>query len=342
MSFSLLLDFIIKYLLTILPLLLCVAFLTLLERKVLARIQRRQGPTTVGLFGLLQPFADGLKLFLKESIVPSQADKNIFLLAPIITLSLSLMGWAIVPLQNYAFNNNILVGVADINLGLLYIFAVSSLAVYGIILAGWSSNSKYAFLGSLRSAAQMVSYEVSIGLILITLLLCVGSLNLTEIVYFQKTIWFIVPFFPIFLMFFISALAETNRPPFDLPEAEAELVSGYNVEYSAVGFAFFFIGEYANIILMSTLSVIFFFGGWYIPFMDNFDDLIYVKQIILALKVFLFMYLFICVRAALPRYRYDQLMKLGWKILLPLSLAWVILVSGTLIAFEALPSTLIF
>lgn len=334
-------DLLICFLTVIVPLLICVAFLTLLERKILARIQRRQGPTTVGFFGILQPFADGLKLFFKETIKPSQSDRLIFFFSPILSLLLSLLGWVVLPLYPsslvYFEYDSLLypVSIANLNLGLLYIFVISSLAVYGIILAGWSSNSKYAFLGSLRSAAQMVSYEVSIGLILISILLCVGSLNLQNIILFQQRIWFILPFFPIFLMFFISSLAETNRPPFDLPEAEAELVSGYNVEYSAVGFAFFFIAEYANIIFMSTLSVIFFFGGWLLPFFFGFH---YVVGILLmSIKVFFFLYLFVCVRAALPRYRYDQLMKLGWKVFLPLSLSWVIFISTILECFNWAP-----
>lgn len=301
-----------NFLSIILPIMVSVAFLTLLERKILASIQRRKGPNVTGNFGLLQPFADGIKLFLKETIIPSQANYLIFLSAPLITLTISLLGWTVLP-----FSKNIV--FADLDLGLLYIFAISSLNVYGIIIAGWSSNSKYAFLGSLRSAAQMVSYEVSIGLILLNVLVVVGSLNFSEIIEAQKTVWFVFPFFPIFLMFFISSLAETNRPPFDLPEAEAELVAGYNVEYSAVGFAFFFIGEYANIILMSFMSVLFFFGGWlpfwfikFLPYSFNF-----------AIKVIMFLFLFICVRASVPRYRYDQLMNLGWKLFLPLALSFL-------------------
>jgi len=318
--------FVFNFLSIVIPLLICVAFLTLFERKVLASIQRRKGPNVVGYFGLLQPFADGLKLFLKETIIPSQASKFIFLLAPLITLTLSLVGWTVIP---FSYGNVF----SDIDLGLLYIFAMSSLNVYGIIIAGWSSNSKYAFLGSLRSAAQMVSYEVSIGIIIINLLIFVGSLNLTEIVMAQENCWFVFGFFPIFLMFFISGLAETNRPPFDLPEAEAELVAGYNVEYSAVGFAFFFIGEYANLILMSTLIVLFFFGGWLpifgLAFLPSFFWF--------SFKILIFLFLFILVRASVPRYRYDQLMQLGWKTLLPLSLGFLFFSSSTSIAFYYIP-----
>jgi len=313
-----------NFLSIVLPLLICVAFLTLFERKILASVQRRKGPNIVGFFGLLQPFADGLKLFLKETILPSQSSKFIFILAPLITLTLSLAGWSIIP-----FSYGVV--FSDIDLGLLYIFAISSLNVYGIIIAGWSSNSKYAFLGSLRSAAQMVSYEVSIGIIIINLLVFVGSLNLTDIVIAQESVWFIFVFFPVFLMFFISGLAETNRPPFDLPEAEAELVAGYNVEYSAVGFAFFFIGEYANLILMSSLISLFFLGGWLPPlFFLNFLPL----EFWFVLKMLFFLFLFILIRASVPRYRYDQLMQLGWKTLLPLSLAFLFLSASFSLAFN--------
>lgn len=309
----------------IIPILICVAFLTLFERKVLASIQRRRGPNLVGIFGLLQPFSDGLKLFLKETILPSQASRSIFILAPLITLTLSLSGWSVIPFSYGSI-------FSDIDLGLLYIFSVSSLNIYGIIIAGWSSNSKYAFLGSLRSAAQMVSYEVSIGLIIINLLFFVGSLNLTDIVCMQQSCWFLFIFFPAFSMFFISGLAETNRPPFDLPEAEAELVAGYNVEYSAIGFAFFFIGEYANIILMSFLIVIFFFGGWF-----SFLQLSFIpSQFWFILKVILFLFLFILIRASVPRYRYDQLMQLGWKVLLPISIALLFFYSSIAICFKFL------
>jgi len=320
---------IIQFLLFVLPLLLAVAFLTLAERKVLASMQRRKGPNVVGFLGLLQPLADGVKLILKESIFPVVSNKFVFFLAPVLTFFLALASWAVLPFSDYYV-------FVDFNLGLLYIFAVSSLAVYGIIMAGWASNSRYAFLGSLRSAAQMVSYEVSIGLILINILICVGSLNLYDIVEFQRNVWFIIPFFPLFILFFVSALAETNRPPFDLPEAEGELVAGYNVEYSAVGFALFFIGEYANLILMSTLSVIFFFGGWLSPFSLFMDD--FCPSIIwLIIKILFMLFLFIWVRAAFPRYRYDQLMRLGWKIFLPLSLGWIIFIASVLFVFDWLP-----
>lgn len=301
----------VKFLFILIPVLISVAFFTLLERKFIGYIQRRKGPNVVGFFGLLQPFADGLKLLIKEPIIPSNANRYLYICAPILTLFLSFINWIIIPF-NYA------VVIADINIGILYLFAISSLNVYGIILAGWSSNSKYAFFGALRSAAQMISYEVSIGIIIIVVLLVVGSLNLTDIVLAQNDIWFIVPFFPLFFLFIISAIAETNRAPFDLPEAEAELVSGYNVEYSSVGFAFFFIGEYANIILMSTLSTILFFGGWLVPF--NMSTSFIFEFFFFSVKILLNILFFILVRAAFPRYRYDQLMRLGWKVYLPLSL----------------------
>lgn len=300
----------------VLPLLISIAYLTLIERKVIASMQRRKGPNIMGFFGLLQPFADVLKLIVKETILPSVANRIIFIAAPIITLFLSLMGWAAVPISS----NEVL---TDLNLGILYVFAVSSLGVYGIILSGWSSNSRYAFLGSLRSAAQMVSYEVSIGLILINVLACVGSLNLTKIASFQEYVWFCIPLFFIGGMFFVSSLAETNRPPFDLPEAEAELVAGYFVEYSSMTFALFFVGEYGSILLMSALVSIFFLGGW-LPF----------GALFFSLKTVLVVFLFIWVRAAFPRYRYDQLMRLGWKVFLPLSLGWVVLVTGLLVGFN--------
>lgn len=313
--FNLLLFFIfsfLKFLFILIPVLVSVAFFTLLERKFIGYIQRRKGPNVVGYFGLLQPFADGLKLLIKEPIIPSNANRYLYICAPIITLFLSFINWIIIP-----FNYGVV--IANINIGILYLFAISSLNVYGIILAGWSSNSKYAFFGALRSAAQMISYEVSIGIIIIVILLVVGSLNLTDIVLAQHEIWFVIPFFPLFILFIISAIAETNRAPFDLPEAEAELVSGYNVEYSSVGFAFFFIGEYANIILMSTLSTILFFGGWLLPF-DFLNTSVFIQIFFFSLKILINILFFILVRAAFPRYRYDQLMRLGWKVYLPLSL----------------------
>lgn len=303
----------IKILIIVLPMLIAIAYLTLIERKVISAIQRRKGPNIVGFFGLLQPFADALKLMIKETILPSIANRIIFLIAPIITLGLSLMSWVVIPLDTG-------IVLSDINLGILYIFAVSSLGVYGIIISGWSSNSRYAFLGALRSSAQMVSYEVSIGLIIMSILLNVGSINLTKIVYYQQYIWFVIPLFFIFGLFFISALAETNRPPFDLPEAEAELVAGYFVEYSSMSFALFFIGEYGALLVMSTLIVVLFFGGW-LPF----------NYLLLGIKVCFVVFLFVWVRAAFPRYRYDQLMRLGWKIFLPISLGFVLFISGILI-----------
>jgi len=327
--FLMVIECVLKILGITVPLLLAVAFLTLAERKVMASMQRRKGPNVVGIFGLFQPIADGVKLMVKEPILPSSANTVIFLIAPVLTFLLSQVAWAVIPFGEGAV-------LADIHVGLLYVFAISSLGVYGIITAGWSSNSKYGFLGSLRSAAQMVSYEVSIGLILITVLLCVGSLNLTDVVLAQQPIWFCVPLFPLLVLFFISCLAETNRAPFDLPEAEAELVAGYNVEYSAMGFTLFFLGEYANILVMSTLCTLFFLGGWLPPF--DFVLFHWIPGVFwLGLKLNLFLFFFIWVRAAFPRYRYDQLMRLGWKVFLPLSLAWVVLVSGILVGFDWLP-----
>jgi len=317
---------ILKILFIIVPLLISVAYFTLAERKIMGSIQRRKGPNVIGWFGLLTPLADGLKLFSKETILPSNSDLIVFVIAPMTTFLLSLIGWAVIP-----FGEGI-VG-SDIQIGVLYLFGISSLGVYGIITSGWSSNSKYAFLGALRSAAQMVSYEVSIGFIIICVVLCVGSFNLTEIVIAQKNIWFCIPLFPVFIMFFISALAETNRHPFDLPEAEAELVSGYNVEYSAMGFALFFLGEYANMLLMSCLTTILFFGGW-LPLFDIFPFNIIPSFIWFGLKICFFVILFIWFRAILPRYRYDQLMTLGWKVFLPLSLSYLLFISSIFLSFN--------
>lgn len=321
-----LLNIIIKILAIIVPLLIAVAYLTLAERKVIGSIQRRKGPDVVGVFGLLQPLADGLKLFIKETILPNQSNVLIFIFAPILTFLLSLVSWAVIP-----FNHGMV--LVDINVGLLYIFAISSLGVYGIITSGWASNSKYAFLGALRSAAQMVSYEVSIGLIIITVLLFTGSLNLSTIVTAQEYVWYCVPLMPLFIMFFISILAETNRSPFDLPEAEAELVAGYNVEYSAMGFALFFLGEYSNMILMSSVATCLFLGGW-LPPMDLFIFTWLPAPFWFGIKVAALLFVFIWVRAAFPRYRYDQLMRLGWKVFLPLSLGFVILTAGVLLGFN--------
>lgn len=318
----------IKILIIVVPLLISVAYFTLAERKVLGAIQRRRGPNVVGVYGLLQPLSDGFKLLVKETVLPSSSNKIVFIISPIITFVLSLMGWAIIPYDKYS-------ALAEINVGVLYLFAVSSLGVYGIIMSGWSSNSKYAFLGALRSTAQMVSYEVSIGFIIVTIVVCAGSFNLQTIIESQKNVWFVIPFFPLFLMFFVSALAETNRHPFDLPEAEAELVSGYNVEYSAMGFALFSLGEYANMLLMSSLNVILFFGGWLspVPFLSFIAGSIWF-----GLKICLFVILFIWMRAALPRYRYDQLMGLGWKVFLPVSLTYLMLTFSVLISFNQTPN----
>ena len=314
----------------VIPLMVGIAYLTYAERKVLAAMQLRQGPNIVGPFGLLQPMADGLKLLGKETIIPAGANRFVFVFAPMLTFLLALIAWAVIP-----FDDGMV--LANINVGVLYLFAISSLGVYGIIMAGWASNSKYAFLGGLRSAAQMVSYEVSIGFVIITVLLCVGSLNLSDVVNAQRTVWFAIPLLPMFVVFFISALAETNRAPFDLPEGESELVGGYNVEYSAMTFALFFLGEYANMILMSGMTSILFLGGWLPPL--DIAPLNWIPgPIWFALKIALVLFMFIWVRATVPRYRYDQLMRLGWKIFLPFSLLWVILTAGVLVAFGWLPS----
>jgi len=322
-----------RILLVTVPLLISVAMLTYMERKVIASMQLRRGPNVVGPFGLLQPFADGLKLFLKETIIPTKANKVMFLLAPVITFALALLGWAVVPISKEFV-------IANLNVGVLYLFAISSLGVYGIIISGWASNSKYAFLGAIRSSAQMVSYEVSIGLVIITVLLCVGSLNLGDIVQAQAGgigNWYVCSgLFPMFVVFFISGLAETNRLPFDLPEAEGELVAGYNVEYSSMSFALFFLGEYANMILICGMTTILFLGGWQPPL--DVAWLSWVPTgIWFALKVVLCLYVFLWVRATFPRYRYDQLMRLGWKIFLPLSLLWVVGTAGYLVFTDTLP-----
>lgn len=323
-----LLFIIFKVILIIFPLLIFIAYLTFFERKVIGAIQLRKGPNVVGPLGLFQPLADGIKLLTKETIVPTNSNKLLFLFSPILTFTLALVAWAVIPID---FG----IVLSNINVGILYIFAISSLGVYGIIMAGWSSNSRYAFLGSLRSAAQMISYEVSIGLIMISVLLTVGSLNLSEIIIAQRDLWFFIPHFPIFIIFFISTLAETNRAPFDLPEAEAELVAGYNVEYSSLAFGLFFLGEYGNMILMSSLTTILFLGGWYPPFDFSLFTLI-PGFIWFLLKVCFLLFLFLWIRATLPRYRYDQLMRLGWKVFLPISLLWIVVTSGYLFYFEML------
>jgi len=317
----------------VLPLLGAVAYLTLAERKVIAAMQLRKGPNVVGPFGLLQPIADGLKLLTKETIIPSGANRVVFIVAPMLTFILALVAWAVIP-----FGAGIV--LSDINVGILYLFAISSLGVYGVIMAGWASNSRYAFLGALRSAAQMVSYEVSIGFVMITVLLCVGSLNLSKIVEAQRVIWFCIPLLPMFVIFFISALAETNRAPFDLPEAEAELVSGYNVEYSSMTFGLFFLGEYANMILMSGMTTILFLGGW-LPIADVWWLTWIPGPVWFAAKVAAVLFCFLWVRATFPRYRYDQLMRLGWKVFLPFSLIWVVITAGVLMATGWVPDPVI-
>ena len=318
-----------KILFLLVPVLVSVAMIVWLDRRIWAFVQKRQGPNVVGPFGLLQSLADALKYMFKEVIIPSSSNKVIFILAPIVTMTLALISWAVIPFSA----NQVL---ADINVGILYLFAVSSLGVYGIIMGGWASNSKYPFLGAIRSAAQMVSYEVSIGVIIINVLLCVGSLNLNDIVMAQENLWFVIPLFPMFVIFFISALAETNRPPFDLPEAEAELVAGYQTEYSGMMYAMFWLGEYANILLMCAMGSVLFLGGWLSP-IDLFPFNVIPGAIWLILKILLLFILFALVKAIVPRYRYDQLMRLGWKIFLPLSLAWVVLTASFLFYFNLLP-----
>jgi NADH-quinone oxidoreductase subunit H len=318
-----------QILVVVVPLLLAVAYLTYVERKVIGAIQLRKGPNVVGPLGLFQPLADGLKLFLKETVFPVRADTYVFILAPMITFTLSFVAWAVIPFDEGWV-------IADINVGILYLFAVSSLSVYGVLMAGWASNSRYAFLGALRSAAQMVSYEVSMGFVIVTVLICAGTLNLSEIVMAQKDLWFVVPLFPMFVIFFISALAETNRSPFDLPEDEATLVAGYFVEYSSMLFALFYLGEYAAMILMSGMTVILFLGGWLPPF--DIVPFTWIPGIIwFGGKVALVLFGFLWVRATFPRYRYDQLMRLGWKVFLPFSLLWVALTAGAVVAFDWFP-----
>ena len=319
-----------KILFLLVPVLVSVAMVVWLDRRIWAFVQKRQGPNVVGPFGLLQSLADALKYMFKEVIIPSSSNKVIFILAPIVTMTLALISWAVIPFSATQV-------LADINVGILYLFAVSSLGVYGIIMGGWASNSKYPFLGAIRSAAQMVSYEVSIGVIIINVLLCVGSLNLNDIVIAQENLWFVIPLFPMFVIFFISALAETNRPPFDLPEAEAELVAGYQTEYSGMMYAMFWLGEYANILLMCAMGSILFLGGWLSP-IEIYPFNLIPGAIWLIFKILFLFVLFALVKAIVPRYRYDQLMRLGWKIFLPLSLTWVVLTASYLFYFNLLPT----
>ncbi len=316
-----------KTLALLVPLLIGVAYLTFAERKVLAAIQLRKGPNVVGPFGLWQPFADAIKMLMKETIIPTGANRFLFIFAPMLTFGLAMIAWAVIPVNNGW-------AVANINVGVLYLFAISSLGVYGIIIAGWASNSKYAFLGALRSAAQMVSYEVSMGFVMVTVLLCVGSLNLNDIVLAQRHVWFCLPLFPMFIIFFISTLAETNRAPFDLAEGESEIVAGFMVEYSAMAFALFFLGEYANMFLMSAMTTILFLGGWLSPFGIG----ILPGPIWFILKILAVLFCFLWVRATFPRFRYDQLMRLGWKVFLPASLIWLVLTAGVLVGMGWLPT----
>ena len=327
--FNILAHEIYQILFVLVPVLISVAFIVWLDRRIWGLVQKRKGPNVVGPFGLLQTLADALKYIFKEIIIPSSANKTIFILAPIVTMTLALIAWAVIPLSETLV-------LADINVGILYLFAVSSLGVYGIIMGGWASNSKYPFLGAIRSAAQMVSYEVSIGIIIINVLLCVGSLNLKDIVLAQQKMWFVIPLFPMFVVFFISALAETNRPPFDLPEAEAELVAGYQTEYSGMMYAMFWLGEYANILLMCSLGSILFLGGW-LPLVDIFPLNLIPPPIWMILKILSLFFLFALVKAIVPRYRYDQLMRLGWKVFLPFSLFYVVLTASYLVYFDLLP-----
>ena len=326
---SIFFDQVYKIIFLLVPVLVSVAMVVWLDRRVWAFVQKRQGPNVVGPFGLLQTIADALKYAFKEIIIPSSSNKVIFILAPIVTMTLALIAWAVIPFSTTQV-------LADINVGILYLFAVSSLGVYGIIMGGWASNSKYPFLGAIRSAAQMVSYEVSIGVIIINVLLCVGSLNLNDIVIAQQDLWFVIPLFPMFVIFFISALAETNRPPFDLPEAEAELVAGYQTEYSGMMYAMFWLGEYANILLMCAIGSVLFLGGWLSP-LEIYPFTLVPGPVWLILKILLLFLLFALVKAIVPRYRYDQLMRLGWKVFLPISLIWVVLTASFLFYFNLLP-----
>ena len=328
--FAIIFQEVYKILFLLVPVLVSVAMIVWLDRRVWAFVQKRQGPNVVGPFGLLQSLADALKYIFKEIIIPSSSNKVIFILAPIVTMTLALISWAVIPFSATQV-------LADINVGILYLFAVSSLGVYGIIMGGWASNSKYPFLGAIRSAAQMVSYEVSIGVIIINVLLCVGSLNLNDIVIAQQNLWFVIPLFPMFVIFFISSLAETNRPPFDLPEAEAELVAGYQTEYSGMMYAMFWLGEYANILLMCAMGAILFLGGWLSP-IEIYPFTLVPGAVWLILKILLLFFLFALVKAIVPRYRYDQLMRLGWKIFLPLSLIYVVLTASYLFYFNLLPT----
>ena len=318
-----------KILFLLVPILVSVAMIVWLDRRVWGLVQKRKGPNVVGPFGLLQTLADALKYIFKEIIIPASANKAVFILAPIVTMTLALVAWAVIPMSEELV-------LSDINVGILYLFAVSSLGVYGIIMGGWASNSKYPFLGAIRSAAQMVSYEVSIGIIIINVLLCVGSLNLKDIVLAQKDLWYVIPLFPMFVIFFISALAETNRPPFDLPEAEAELVAGYQTEYSGMMYAMFWLGEYANILLMCAIGSVLFLGGWLSP-LEIYPFTLVPGPVWLILKILLLFLLFALVKAIVPRYRYDQLMRLGWKVFLPISLIWVVLTASFLFYFNLLP-----
>jgi NADH-quinone oxidoreductase subunit H len=329
--FGILILTVLKALLILTPLLVAVAMMTLAERKIMAAIQLRRGPNVVGPFGLFQPFADAIKMLMKETIIPTGANRILFLMAPMLTFALAMIAWAVIPVNDGW-------AIADINVGILYLFAISSLGVYGIIIAGWASNSKYPFLGALRSAAQMVSYEVSMGFVIVTVLLCVGSMNLNAIVMAQQTVWFIIPLFPMAVIFFISTLAETNRSPFDLPEGESEIVAGFFVEYSSMSFALFFLGEYANMFLMAAMTTILFLGGWLPPF--GIEPFTWVPgPVWFILKICAVMFVFVWVRATFPRYRYDQLMRLGWKVFLPFSLFYLVLVAGVLLAMGWLPTS---